>query len=263
MKISLFISSVFSAATRRANPDKNVQIQDTGLYYNDYLQKIMDTLDATSGFKQELTNYDFEAIKRGEVKLTLDDIPGDIRTELDKEKRKEVERIRHLIRAQMDMEEGRRINHNAMLQDIAGHLDHEVPHSFTEKDVANLVKKAAVDLENYDKQRHDRFKKYEIEKKLQQERKLKEMDPMMRDAEEKRLKELKKKHDDHDTVNHPGSKKALEEVWDDVDDMKDEEFDPKTFFMMHDTNNDKHLDVYEVEVIMENELKKVYDPDNF
>merc|ERR1711976_406918 len=67
---------------------------------------------------------------------------------------------------------------------------------------------------------------------------------------------------DHDHVNHPGSKKQFEEVWNDEDEMVDEEFNPKTFFMLHDKNSDNFLDVYEVELLMEHELKKVYDPEN-
>lgn len=99
--------------------------------------------------------------------------------------------------------------------------------------------------------------------KLQEEARLAGLSEEARDMEEKRLKEERKKHKDHDPVNHPGSKKQFEEVWKEEDEMVDEEFNPKTFFMMHDKNSDNYLDVYEVELLMEHELKKVYDPENW
>jgi len=37
----------------------------------------------------------------------------------------------------------------------------------------------------------------------------------------------------HDRLEHPASKQQLEDVWKGDDDMKEEEFEPKTFFMMH------------------------------
>lgn len=34
-------------------------------------------------------------------------------------------------------------------------------------------------------------------------------------------------------IHHPGSKKQLEEVWEKQDEMEGENFNPRTFFVMH------------------------------
>ncbi|GFR03682.1 nucleobindin-2 [Trichonephila clavata] len=67
---------------------------------------------------------------------------------------------------------------------------------------------------------------------------------------------------DHPKVHHPGSKPQLEQVWEDQDHMPREEFNPKTFFAMHDINGDGHLDVKEVEAILLPEVRKLYNPNN-
>ena len=61
------------------------------------------------------------------VRINLNKVSDEMRLHLDETKRKEVERIRHLIRAQQDLEDGRRITKNNMkayLNDIAAHFDH-------------------------------------------------------------------------------------------------------------------------------------------
>lgn len=42
--------------------------------------------------------------------------------------------------------------------------------------------------------------------------------------------------------------------------MDKEDFDPKTFFAMHDMNGDKYLDRGELESLFQRELDKVYEP---
>jgi len=247
------------------DPDSDEPNQDTGLFYHEYLMKVMKALETDPSFREQILNYDFEQIKNGQVKIDMENISDEMRLHLDDVKRKEVDRIRHLIRAQQDLEKGQKITKNGMkayLNDIAAHFDHETPHSFTEDDVIKLISSAAKDMDEYDADRHDKFKKYEMHQKLQEEARLAGLSEEARDMEEKRIKEERKKHKDHDLVNHPGSKKQFEEVWNEEDEMVDEEFNPKTFFMMHDKNSDNYLDVYEVELLMEHELKKVYDPEN-
>ena len=149
------------------------------------------------------------------------------------------------------------------MKEAAGHIDVASPHVFTADDLKNLVSSAAKDLQDFDKERHEKFKKYELHKKLKEEERLNNMTDAERDAEITRLREDKNKHKQHDPVNHPGSKKQFEEVWNEEDEMVDEEFDPKTFFALHDTNSDGMWDIYEVEALMAHELSKVYDPNNW
>lgn len=56
-----------------------------------------------------------------------------------------------------------------------------------------------------------------------------------------------------------GSKDQLEQVWQDVDKLPKESFDPKTFFNLHDLNGDGYLDIAELEALFQKELDKVYD----
>merc|ERR1711935_830318 len=70
----------------------------------------------------------------------------------------------------------------------------------------------------------------------------------------------KAKHKDHGKVHHPMTKDQLEEVWEDADHMRPEDWNPKTFFAMHDLNGDNHWDEDEVRVLFRKELDKVYDP---
>lgn len=48
-----------------------------------------------------------------------------------------------------------------------------------------------------------------------------------------RFRKEREKLTHHDRLEHPASKQQLEDVWKSDDDMKEEEFEPKTFFMMH------------------------------
>ena len=75
-------------------------------------------------------------------------------------------------------------------------------------------------------------------------------------------------------MQHPASKKQLEDVWEKQDGLKDEDFNPKTFFYLHgeydcfslwslpytivvlsaDKNSDGALDVYEIEALFMSEV---------
>ena len=55
-------------------------------------------------------------------------------------------------------------------------------------------------------------------------------------------------HKKHETPHHPMTKDQLEEVWEEQDHMRAEDWDPKTFFAMHDLNGDGHWDEDEVKV---------------
>lgn len=91
---------------------------------------------------------------------------------------------------------------------------------------------------------------------------LKTLDEEGRKKEEEHYEEMKKKHADHPKVNHPGSKDQLKEVWEEADGLDPEDFDPKTFFNLHDTNGDGFFDEQELEALFTKELEKIYDPTN-
>ena len=60
--------------------------------------------------------------------------------------------------------------------------------------------------------------------------------------------DLEKKHREHEKLNHPMTKEQLEEVWEGQDHMRSQDWDPKTFFAMHDLNGDRFWDEDEVRV---------------
>ncbi|XP_073668574.1 nucleobindin-2a isoform X1 [Paramisgurnus dabryanus] len=239
------------------------QSVDTGLHYDRYLREVIDFLEKDQHFREKLHNTDMEDIKQGKLAKELDFVSHHVRTKLDELKRQEVSRLRTLIKAKQDIEGGNDIavDHQALLKQFE-YLNHMNPHTFEVEDLDRLIKSATKDLENYDKERHEEFKRYEMMKEHERLEHLKTLDEEGRKKEEEHYEEMKKKHADHPKVNHPGSKDQLKEVWEEADGLDPEDFDPKTFFNLHDTNGDGFFDEQELEALFTKELEKIYDPTN-
>uniref|UniRef100_A0A8C6PEH1 Nucleobindin 2a n=1 Tax=Nothobranchius furzeri TaxID=105023 RepID=A0A8C6PEH1_NOTFU len=236
---------------------------DTGLHYDRYLREVIDFLEKDQHFREKLHNTDMEDIKQGKLAKELDFVSHHVRTKLDELKRQEVNRLRTLIKAKQDLEGGNDIavDHQALLKQFE-HLNHMNPHTFEVEDLDRLIKSATKDLENYDKERHEDFKKYEMMKEHDRQEHLKTLDEGERKKEEEHYEEMRKKHADHPKVNHPGSQNQLKEVWEEADGLDPDDFDPKTFFNLHDTNGDGFFDEQELEALFTKELEKIYDPTN-
>ncbi|CAJ1049707.1 nucleobindin-2a [Xyrichtys novacula] len=236
---------------------------DTGLHYDRYLREVIDFLEKDQHFREKLHNTDMEDIKQGKLAKELDFVSHHVRTKLDELKRQEVNRLRTLIKAKQDIEGGNDIavDHQALLKQFE-YLNHMNPHTFEVDDLDRLIKSATKDLENYDKERHDEFKRYEMMKEHDRREHLKTLSEDERKKEEEHYEEMKKKHADHPKVNHPGSQNQLKEVWEEADGLDPEDFDPKTFFNLHDTNGDGFFDEQELEALFTKELEKIYDPTN-
>ncbi|XP_013923411.1 PREDICTED: nucleobindin-1-like [Thamnophis sirtalis] len=168
-----------------------------------------------------------------------------------------------LLKAKMDatMEQDVQVDHLALLKQFE-HLDSQNQHTFEARDLELLIKTATKDLENYDAAHHEEFKRYEMMKEHERREYLKSLDEEKRREEEAHFEELKKKHKEHPKVNVPGSRDQLKEVWQETDGLDPNEFNPKTFFKLHDTNGDGVLDEQELEALFTKELEKVYDPRN-
>ncbi|KAL0967957.1 hypothetical protein UPYG_G00260320 [Umbra pygmaea] len=235
------------------------QSAETGLHYDRYLREVIDFLEKDEHFREKLHNTDMEDIKQGKLAKELDFVSHNVRTKLDELKRQEVNRLRMLIKAKQDVEGGHELNHRALLKQFE-HMNHMNPHTFEVEDLDKLIKSATSDLENYDKARHDEFKRYEMIKEHERKEHLKNLDEEHRNEELQHYEDLKKKHADHPKVNHPGSQDQLKEVWKEADGLDPEEFDPKTFFKLHDTNGDGYIDEQELEALFTKELEKMYSP---
>ncbi|TWW68000.1 nucleobindin-2a [Takifugu flavidus] len=244
-------------------PEKPPASVDTGLHYDHYLREVIDFLEKDEHFREKLRNTDMEDIKQGKLAKELDFVGHHIRTKLDELKRQEVNRLRTLIKAKQDLEGGNDISvdHQALLKQFE-YLNHMNPHTFEVDDLDLLIKSATNDLENYDKERHDEFKRYEMMKEHNRQEHLKTLDNEERRKEEEHYEEMKKKHADHPKINHPGSQNQLKEVWEEADGLDPDDFDPKTFFKLHDSNGDGFFDEQELEALFTKELEKIYDPNN-
>lgn len=236
---------------------------DTGLYYHRYLQEVINVLETDGHFREKLQAANAEDIKSGKLSKELDFVSHHVRTKLDELKRQEVSRLRMLLKAKMDatMEQDVQIDHLALLKQFE-HLDPQNQHTFEARDLELLIQAATKDLENYDAAHHEEFKRYEMMKEHERREYLKSLDEEKRRQEEAHFEELKKKHKEHPKVNVPGSRDQLKEVWQETDGLDPNEFNPKTFFKLHDTNSDGVLDEQELEALFTKELEKVYDPRN-
>ncbi|KAM3920750.1 nucleobindin-2 isoform 1-T1 [Leptodactylus fuscus] len=244
-----------------ADDGQKSQSSDTGLYYDRYLRQVVEVLETDQHFREKIQNADIEDIKSGKISKELDLVGHHVRTKLDELKRQEVARLRMLIKAKISSPEGTGIDRRLLLKQF-NHLNHMKPDSFEPQDLDMLIKAATKDLENYDKKHHDEFKRYEMLKEHERREYLKSLDEEARKREEARYEEMKKKHKDHPQINHPGSKDQLKEVWEESDGLDPSDFDPKTFFKLHDTNGDGFIDEQELEALFTKELEKAYDPKN-
>ncbi|XP_077453609.1 nucleobindin-2-like [Stigmatopora argus] len=239
------------------------QSANTGLHYDRYLREVIEYLEKDPHFREKLENANMEDIKQGKLAKELDFVHNNLRTKLDELKREEMNRLRILIKAKHNLEagDGWKVDHQALLKQFE-HLNQDNPHSFEPEDLDRLIKSATKDLEHYDKERHDEFKRYEMMKEHERREKLKVMTEEERKKEEEHQQEMKKKHAEHAKVNHPGSEDQLKEVWQESDGLDPDDFDPKTFFKMHDNNGDGFFDENELEALFTKELEKVYDSKN-
>ncbi|KAM4597778.1 nucleobindin-1 [Polymixia lowei] len=243
--------------------DKQEENVDTGLYYDRYLREVIEVLETDPHFREKLQTANTEDIKNGRLSKELDLVGHHVRTRLDELKRQEVSRLRMLLKAKLDSTntQSLQMDHASLLKQFE-HLDPHNQNTFEAKDLELLISTATKDLENYDAERHEEFKRYEMLKEHERREYLKGLDQEKREREEKRLQDLKEKHRQHPKVNAPGSVAQLREVWEETDGLDPQEFNPKTFFKLHDTNGDGVLDEQELEALFTKELEKVYDPKN-
>ena len=100
-----------------------------------------------------------------------------------------------------------------------------------------------------------------MEKKFEKEMRLNAInDTAERKVVQEEMEKLEFKHRQHDKLKHPMTKDQLEEVWEEQDHMDPQDFDPRTFFAMHDLDGNGQWDENEVRILFKKELDKAYDP---
>jgi len=267
--LTLYLSSVTSAPVKAPVPntdpkehvaDPNDVEANTGLEYDRYLREVVSILEEDEKFRQKLENTSIDDIKTGAIAHHLEYVSHHIRTKLDELKRKEVGRLRELARQKRAVDKMGKVANDDKL--FPNHIDHSNPHTFETEDLKKLIKEATRDLEEQDRVRKEEFKRYEMEKEHRKREELAKLNEEDRKKEQERQDQMEKKHEDHEKIHHPGSKDQLEEVWEKTDNLDKDDFDPKTFFNLHDTNMDGFLDELEVEALFEQELGKMYNEGN-
>merc|ERR1712024_37394 len=144
---------------------------DVGVEYNRYLQEVVQVLESDPRISEKLENAEVDHIRDGTIAHELEFVNHGIRTKLDEIKRKELERLRHLAMKQNEIQQGIDRKHMKIPQ----HLEVRSPR-FEIDDLKKLIKSTTVDLEEADRQRRDDFKKYEMEKKFEEEERLKHIE---------------------------------------------------------------------------------------
>ncbi|XP_018322943.1 nucleobindin-2 [Agrilus planipennis] len=222
--------------------------------YHRYLKEVVSALESDPEFRKKLEQANEEDIRSGKIANQLEFVSHHVRTKLDEIKRTEMERLRNLVEKKNGLAEGNYIedpNHGRL-----DHLDHS-SHTFEIEDLKKLIAKTTEDLAKADRKRREDFKKYEMQKELEKMEKLNHTTGEEREKLEKQYKELEEKHKKHEPLHEPGHKAQLEEVWEKQDHME-QEFDPKTFFMLHDLDSNGLWDENEVKALFVKELDKMY-----
>jgi len=233
----------------RGNTDGLSHEQAQDQEYFRYLTQIVGELEKDAKFKAKLNNASEDDIKSGKIADFFPEVDVSIRRKLDEIKRMEVEYQRDLVRQKKDHMAGIERNY-------WNPIHHDNKDSFEMADLKKLLSKHNDMMSEQDKKRKEDFKKHEMDKEHERREKQKNM------SEEERKKddeEYKQHHEQkHESMHEPGHKKQLEEVWEKEDGLDPDSFDPRTFFNLHDKNNDGHLDTYELETMFLNDLDKVY-----
>ncbi|MEJ1273928.1 nucleobindin 2 [Cricetulus griseus] len=198
----------------------------------------------------------------GRLSKELDLVSHHVRTKLDELKRQEVARLRMLIKAKLDSLQDTGMNHHLLLKQFE-HLNHQNPDTFESSDLDMLIKAATADLEQYDRTRHEEFKKYEMMKEHERREYLKTLNEEKRKEEESKFEEMKRKHENHPKVNHP-----LEKVYDprnaedDMIEMEEERLRMREHVMNEIDNNKDRLVTLE-EFLRATEKKEFLEPDSW
>jgi hypothetical protein len=234
--------------------DKDSPVLENVIEYERYLKEVVNALESDKEFRKKLDSASEADIRSGKIAQELELVDHSVRSKLDELKRTELDRLRNLARQYYELSNDIDRDHLK----IAEHLDHTNAHTFEIEDLKKLILKTSQDLAEADRRRRQEFKEYELQKEFEKQEKLKSLDEQKRKEYEEELKKMQQKHDDHPKVHHPGSKDQLEEVWEKQDHMEGMDFDPKSFFMMHDLDGNNFWDESEVKALFVKELDKVY-----
>ncbi|RWS08985.1 nucleobindin-2-like isoform X1, partial [Dinothrombium tinctorium] len=247
-------------------------IEELGLEYHRYLQQVVEHLENDTHFREVLQNASETDVKSGKIAAELEKVDPGLRTKLDEFKRMEIERLNLLVeqeqrlkgssitrkwRTAHDPDFEKRLNRYEIIiqRNPCSHLVIQRKVAFDFFYQFQTTK----DIEKLEQMKRAEFKRYEMEKELYFEESLKNMTEEERKEAIKKRNEVVEEQKHHPRIHHPGSKQQLEEVWKDEDKLPVEEFDPKTFFRLHDLDGNGMWDEMEIEAVLKHELDKIYE----
>merc|ERR1712142_723766 len=126
---------------------------------------------------------------------------------------------------------------------------------FTAQDIGLLIRANMEHVKKFQHLRETDFAKYEMEKRFLEEQRLRHIKTEERRKKELEQLEAEKAKRAAANVKHPMSEDAEKDVWEDKEGLPRDEFNPKTFFSMHDLDSNGLLDLEEVRVILRQELE--------
>lgn len=241
------------------NPNENADNVHKPMYeftYSKYLEEVVKILESEPKFSEKLRGMPEADIKAGKIADHIDDLDDHVFERLTKAKLDELERLREQIQKQIEAEGGA---HNIKVPD---HLDTSNWEKFGKEDLRKLIRRTVEDMDAMDRDRQKNFKEYEMKKKAELDHKLAQMNEEERLKAQREAEEAKKRHNEHEKLKHPGSRDQLEEVWEETDHMDKDNFDPRTFFALHDLNGDGYWNAEELEALFQKELEKMYNDTN-
>nr|XP_023016613.1 nucleobindin-2 [Leptinotarsa decemlineata] len=257
--ILLITQTCFAPPVSQTKKEANEQESEINglenyMEYHRYLKEIVNALESDPEFRQKLEKADESDIKSGKIADELELVSHHVRTQLDEIKRVELERLKELTAQKRKLEDPS----NSIDEDpVHHHVDHSNPHTFEVEDLKKLIAKTTADLAEADKKRKEQFKQYELEKEYKKIEKLNHTNGDEREKLRNEFQQLEEKHKKHEKLHEPGHKAQLEEVWEEQDQMQ-QDFDPKTFFMLHDVDGNGLWDQDEVKSLFIKELDKMY-----
>lgn len=140
------------------------------------------------------------------------------------------------------------------------HLDTEHELTFSAEDIFLLHKASKDHYEKYDKMRKEDFKRYEMEKKFLSHQKARHI----KDEQKRKefLEQAEKEKAEYEAAKKkekaPLTKAEVKKVWTDKDELPEKEFNPKTFFALHDVDSDGMLDLDEIRMLVAYEVDRTF-----
>jgi len=262
---ALFYTTMVAAAAASAK-EKSADDEDDSMpevVFNNYHHKVMGVLAKTEWLNKSreyvmsrpdpsllLGPEDFDVIKKLFEEVVSDEQEGkSIQAALNAVKKKEIDIIRKRIiprrkYLKKGFKEPNYLNFNKL--------------KFSGEDIALLFTAIQDHKTKWQALRRKDRKLFEMEKRFQEKQVLRHLNNDRERKQEIERREKEKAEQANKELKHPLSKDQIEDVWENQDNLPKDEFDPKTFFALHDLDGNGLLDTREVELVLKSEYEKSF-----